>query len=55
MLAVVVEGVLGSFHNGDVPVHMPREGADVIPSMGYPVPVRSRCHRSVTFRCAVCR
>jgi protein involved in polysaccharide export with SLBB domain len=36
-LAVIVDGVLGSFK--DAPVHMPGKDNGVLPSMGHPVPV----------------
>lgn len=38
ILAVIVDGVLGSFKNA--PIHLPREGSDIIAGMGHPVPVR---------------
>lgn len=37
ILAVIVDGVLGSFK--DAPVHMPGDGKDILPCMGHPVPV----------------
>lgn len=37
MLAVIVDGVLGSFK--DAPVHMPSKDSDTLPCMGHPVPV----------------
>ena len=39
MLAVIVDGVLGSFK--DAPVHMPKKDSDTLPCMGHPVPVLS--------------
>lgn len=38
VLAVVVDGVLGSFQ--DAPINLPRKGNDIIAGMGHPVPVR---------------
>jgi hypothetical protein len=39
VLAVYIEGVLGN--PADIPpVHFPIQGSDVLPAMGYPVPVR---------------
>ncbi|MCL4201664.1 MAG: polysaccharide biosynthesis/export family protein [Pirellulaceae bacterium] len=39
VLAVYVEGVLGNV-DAVPPVHFPERGSDVLPGMGYPVPVR---------------
>ena len=37
-LAVIVDGILGSFKNA--PIHLPKDGSDIIAGMGHPVPVR---------------
>ncbi len=39
VLAIYIEGVLGPM-DGTPPVHFPERGSEVLPALGYPVPVR---------------